>query len=88
MGMRLLDVNRIVNWDFTNKLKAVNTMKEIYDNLKPSATYTRDLDEKLVLNPIPSRHPSSALLKTIRSLPPTCFTKVREEKEGGNVFWP
>jgi len=35
-------------------LNAVNKLKEVYDQLKPSAEYNRDLDEKLPLNRVPS----------------------------------
>lgn len=47
-------LERSKNWDFKSKLRAVNSMKEIYDNLRPSEEYTQGLDEKLVLNRVPS----------------------------------
>jgi len=47
-------LERQKDWDFQSKLNAVNKLKEVYDQLKPSAEYNRDLDEKLPLNRVPS----------------------------------
>lgn len=47
-------LERSKHWDFRNKLRAVNSMKEIYDNMRPSEYYNRRLDEKLVVNRVPS----------------------------------
>jgi len=47
-------LERSKDWDFQSKLNAVNKMKDIYDQLKPSAEYTAKLDEKLPLNRVPS----------------------------------
>jgi len=47
-------LERSKDWDFQSKLNAVNKLKEIYDQLKPSVEYNRDLDENLPLNRVPS----------------------------------
>lgn len=51
-AIRVLE--RSKHWDFASKLAAINKMKEVYDNLKPSAEYTAVLDEKLPINRVPS----------------------------------
>lgn len=51
-SLRVLE--RSKHWDFRSKLRAINSMKEIYDNMRPSEYYTEKLDEKLVLNRVPS----------------------------------
>lgn len=54
--VRTIEVlERSKDWDFKSKLRAINTMKEIYDNLHSSARYTREFDEKLVLNRVPAK---------------------------------
>ncbi|CAE8644249.1 unnamed protein product [Polarella glacialis] len=47
-------LERSKDWDFQSKLTAVNKLKEIYDQLKPSDVYTSALDEKLPVNRVPS----------------------------------
>lgn len=47
-------LERSKNWDFKSKLRAVNTMKEIYDNMRPSTYYTEKMDEKMPVNRVPS----------------------------------
>jgi hypothetical protein len=51
-SIRVLE--RSKHWDYRSKLRAINTMKEIYDNMRPSAYYTEALDEKLPINRVPS----------------------------------
>lgn len=47
-------LERSKHWDFRSKLRAINSMKEVYDNMRSSEHYTEKLDEKLVLNRVPS----------------------------------
>mmetsp|Transcript_33218 Transcript_33218/g.91562 ORF Transcript_33218/g.91562 Transcript_33218/m.91562 type:complete len:556 (-) Transcript_33218:148-1815(-) len=47
-------LERSKHWDFESKLRAVNSMKEIYEQIKGSAEYTAALDEKLPVNRTPS----------------------------------
>mmetsp|Transcript_63493 Transcript_63493/g.112928 ORF Transcript_63493/g.112928 Transcript_63493/m.112928 type:complete len:508 (+) Transcript_63493:120-1643(+) len=51
-SIRVLE--RSKDWDFQSKLTAVNKLKEVYDQLKPSDVYTAALDEKLPVNRVPS----------------------------------
>eukprot|EP00931_Biecheleriopsis_adriatica_P006129 TRINITY_DN107585_c0_g1_i1.p1 TRINITY_DN107585_c0_g1~~TRINITY_DN107585_c0_g1_i1.p1 ORF type:complete len:530 (+),score=126.62 TRINITY_DN107585_c0_g1_i1:111-1700(+) len=51
-SIRVLE--RSKHWDFQSKLTAINKMKEIYDQLKPSDVYTAALDEKLPVNRVAS----------------------------------
>jgi len=51
-SIRVLE--RSKDWDFQSKLTAVNKLKEVYDQLKPSDVYTSALDEKLPVNRVPS----------------------------------
>lgn len=48
-------LERAKGWDFESKLRAVNTMKEIYDNIRSSKEYTAALDEKLPYNRVPTK---------------------------------
>jgi len=43
-------LERNKGWDYKSKLRTVNTMKEVYDNLAPSEWYRTKLDEKLPYN--------------------------------------
>eukprot|EP00929_Paragymnodinium_shiwhaense_P118532 TRINITY_DN90448_c0_g1_i1.p1 TRINITY_DN90448_c0_g1~~TRINITY_DN90448_c0_g1_i1.p1 ORF type:complete len:752 (-),score=128.72 TRINITY_DN90448_c0_g1_i1:260-2515(-) len=47
-------LERSKHWDYASKLRAMNSMKEVYDRLKPSSEYSDLLDEKLPLNRVPS----------------------------------
>jgi len=47
-------LERSKHWDYASKLNAINMMKEVYDSMKSSDTYTRELDKKLVVNRVPS----------------------------------
>lgn len=47
-------LERSKQWDYASKLRAINSMKEVYDHLKPSHFYTSLLDEKLPINRVPS----------------------------------
>jgi len=49
-------MERSKHWDFASKLRAVNSMKEIYDNMKDSDFYTQKLDEKLAINRVLPQH--------------------------------
>lgn len=42
-AIRVLERSR--GWDFEDKIKAINTLVEVYNHLPPSATYERKLDE-------------------------------------------
>ncbi|CDJ58673.1 Chromosome III, complete sequence, related [Eimeria maxima] len=42
-AIRVLE--RSPGWDFKDKVKAINTLVEVYNHLPPSATYARKLDE-------------------------------------------
>ncbi|CDJ30769.1 uncharacterized protein EMH_0033010 [Eimeria mitis] len=42
-AIRVLERSR--GWDFQDKVKAINTLVEVYNHLPPSATYERKLDE-------------------------------------------
>ncbi|CDJ45840.1 hypothetical protein, conserved [Eimeria brunetti] len=42
-AIRVLERSR--GWDFKDKVKAINTLIEVYNHLPPSATYERKLDE-------------------------------------------
>lgn len=47
-------LERSRDWDFQSKLAAINSLKEIYDQMKPSQEYEAALDEKLPVNRVPS----------------------------------
>lgn len=49
-------LERSKHWDYQSKLRAVNTMKEIYDNMRPNDVYTAGLDKKLPLNRTPQQY--------------------------------
>jgi hypothetical protein len=51
-SIRVLE--RSKHWDFRSKLRAANSMKEVYDNMRPSNYYTASLDEKLPINRVAS----------------------------------
>lgn len=43
-------LERNKGWDYKSKLRTVNTMKEVYDNMAPSEWYRTRLDERLPYN--------------------------------------
>jgi len=82
-AIRVLE--RSKHWDYESKLAAVNKLKEVYDNLKPSAEYNQGLDEKLPINRMPKHlrrkyAPDTRYVKT--------FPKNFLKKKSSNNYCP
>ena len=72
-------LERSKGWSFADKIKAVNTMKEVVDNLPSSGYYAKKLDKALPLNRLRLRRarPGSLPLKLYKTFPRNWRTRSR-----------